>query len=67
MVDPCLAASKASEPCPSAQPRHVPGPVSDRVLPGEKALHHLLPRLHHCRRPSLLLRTWKLPLLEYEL
>lgn len=52
------AHTETREPGAVANPRHVHGTLSDRILPGTQTVHHLQSRVPRCRLPYLLQRHW---------
>lgn len=67
MADPGAVDTKTREPGVAANPRYVYGTLSDRILPGAQALHHLQPRVPRRCLPHLLQWNRQLPALEHKL
>lgn len=67
MVDSGAADTETREPGTAANPRHVHGTLSNWVLPGTQALHHLQSRVPRRCLPHLLQWNRQLPTLEHKL
>lgn len=67
MADPGAVDTETREPGFAANPRHVYGTLSDRILPGAQALYHLQSRVPGRCLPHLLQWNRQLPALEHKL
>lgn len=67
VADSSAADSETREPGATANPRHVHGTLSHRVLPRAQTLYHLQPRVPRRRLPHLLQWNRQLSALEHKL